>query len=737
MSFTRRTLLTSAAAAAVLPSVVRPAIAAPAFYAWHDKNKDQHKVLLDEKAAEGFRTSSLCIYGTTSDPRFASVMLKRPVVVAQEQVFGVSAGTMQQKMEEMAGKGWGPVIVSATGPANSALFAAVFRPGAKFTEARPGLTKAQFDAKNEQAMANGNILVWADAYGTADDTRYVAIWGPNLRREAWNCQASGEDLSLLQQRFDALATAWCRSSHVAVTPGGDYLGMFTDSTIGTWGARGNMTSAQYQAEFDAAKAKGLFPLRVAAKGSGASTRFAAIFTSREEPDARVFRAKGPSANAAIDGALESFVKAHDLRGAALAITVGSKLVYARGYTWAEPLPIYPDVQPTTHFRLASVSKTLTAIALYRLMQQDPSITLDTTMQSVLGLKKPNGGNPSADFNSIKLRHLIESTSGIDQELFWQSQLAAAEFSADLPATQEQFARYAAKFALTGTPGDTHHVVYGNMDYFLLGQVVTKLSNSATFELALKKLVLDPLAMTRTRGARSLVNGQVADEARYHLRLFEPPKLYPLAITPSVRTEAQPFVPTQYGGLDYELVDGAAGVSAAVVDLARIVASLSAGAANPVLSPTSVMSILQNATDATSNYSGPDAHGYHGFDGIARLPMTDVFWGGKGGWLSGHQSGISFFTQGVGFAVAYNGNTKTNVAEDWAPTVVNIVNATNWGATDLFPMFGMPSFGGQGGIVQLPAKLKAAINPNTPMAKVRRATLRTMPANRQPLRLKRR
>jgi CubicO group peptidase (beta-lactamase class C family) len=485
-----------------------------------------------------------------------------------------------------------------------------------------------------------------------------------------------------------------------------------------------MTSAQYQAEFDAAKAKGLFPLRVSAKGEGANTRFAAIFTARETTDKRVFRAKGPAANAAIDGAMESFMKAHDLRGAALAITMGAKLVYTKGYTWAEASPIYPDVLPTTRFRQASVSKTFTAVALYRLMQQDATITLDTTMQSILGLKKPNGGNANADFNSIKLKHLIESTSGIDQSLIWQSQLAAAEFGVDVPPTQEQFARYAAKFDVPGTPGDTHNVVYGNFDYFLLSQVIAKLANAATFEAALKKLVLDPLGMTRTRGSRSLVNDQVNDEARYHLRVYEPPRLYPLAVGVSVRTAAQPFVPYQYGGLDYELIDGCGGLSSAVVDLARLIASFSAGDANPVLNSTSVTAMLTNAAIAKATYSGPDAHGYHGFDDVFVDLPSQTFAAGKGGWLASHEGGISFFTKGVGFAVTYNGNKKINVANDWAPAVLETVLSTNWGNTDLFPGFGMNSFGGPGVIVQLPLKLKTMLNPNAAIVKVARANKRT-------------
>ena len=60
--------------------------------------------------------------------------------------------------------------------------------------------------------------------------------------------------------------------------------------------------------------------------------------------------------------------------------------------------------------------------------------------------------------------------------------------------------------------------YGGYDNFLLSQVIAKLAGTTTFEEALTQLVLKPLGCTRTRGSRSLVDAQAADEARYHMRI---------------------------------------------------------------------------------------------------------------------------------------------------------------------------------------------------------------------------
>ena len=109
----------------------------------------------------------------------------------------------------------------------------------------------------------------------------------------------------------------------------------------------------------------------------------------------------------------------------------------------------------------------TAVALWRLMQQDPQVTLNTTVQSVLNLTQLNGSPPKdSRFGSIKLRHLLESNSGLKQGLVWKGESAAKAAGALLPATHDQLARYAASSDLTGDPGSKTNVVYGNFDYFM-------------------------------------------------------------------------------------------------------------------------------------------------------------------------------------------------------------------------------------------------------------------------------
>jgi len=113
------------------------------FIAWHDRDTTNHKVETDKAAAAGYRTSSLSVYGDRAAPRYAAVMVKRAAIHAEAQHFGLSAAQFQQVFNEMSAKGFGPYLLSATGPANNPLIAASFRPMSPTPLTRTGVATAR------------------------------------------------------------------------------------------------------------------------------------------------------------------------------------------------------------------------------------------------------------------------------------------------------------------------------------------------------------------------------------------------------------------------------------------------------------------------------------------------------------------------------------------------------------------------------------------------------------------
>jgi CubicO group peptidase (beta-lactamase class C family) len=664
--------------------------------AWHDQTSSEHVEKRDDFAKKGFRPLSISVYGTPASPRYAAVMVKRPKLIATKSVIDKTQAQYQQVFDDMAANGYGPFLITATGPKNSALFAGSFRKMSKIPLTRSNLSKAEFIALNAEQHDKGAILVWADSFGSPSEPRYCAIWGPNPDKVAWNIDAVDEGGETLQQRFEAMRSMGARPALLSVTPAGRIMELFVDSQIGKWHSQAGMTSAQYQQAFNKQAKAGRWPICVSAAGSGSNTRFAAIFATREELTPRVYSVNGTPAVAAIDAKLEQYVRAQNLRGAALAIAHGRRLVYARGYTHAEAG--YPDVKATTPFRQASISKTFAAVAAWKLIEQG-KLTLDTTMQSVLGLTQPNGQAPKdSRFGNVRVRHLLTSTSGIGQGGVWRSVEASQAAGGTLPSNGLEVARWIAAQDMTGTPGDVKTTVYGNTDYYLLSLIVAAKANTATFEQALKKLVLDPLGMKHTRGSRSLADAQLADEARYHMTVHDPDagwKLFQLECGASDRHEDRRLVPAHYGTIDLEMFDGCGGVSSSVVDVARLCAMFSCRHNNPVLKPQTIDDMLAAAIDAANAASGvPKAHGYHGMDTawVVNAEQNNVAFK-KGGWLPAMGASFVATTGGFAYVLAKNGNTPAGVDLNWLESIKPVVQAHDWGTKDRFPDFGLASLPG--------------------------------------------
>src|SRR6266496_5860643 len=68
-----------------------------------------------------------------------------------------------------------------------------------------------------------------------------------------------------------------------------------------------------------------------------------------------------------DREIQEFMSARKVPGGALAVVKDGRLVYTRGYGWADRENKLP-VKPTSLFRIASISKPFTAVAVLKLVE---------------------------------------------------------------------------------------------------------------------------------------------------------------------------------------------------------------------------------------------------------------------------------------------------------------------------------------------------------------------------------
>ena len=577
------------------------------FEAWHGKTLAEHEALRNQWAAQGYRFVSLSIYGAVNAPVFAAVMVKQAEPVAQRDFPVMTAAQWQLTFDTQAQQGYGPIILAATGTAADPRFAAVFEPQASIPLTRHGLTSGAYNdpttiqGTNFAARADGLILSWAASYGdgTSAGQRFAGIWQPNPDATLWNCDGLTESPAGYQARFDAETAAWTRPGFVTAGPGNTYMSLFVANEIGAWQGRHNMTPAEYQTQFNTLTAEGYFPVCVQAAGTdAASARFAALFVRQQTIVPRRFTATGPVANADIDEVVQAMMQTYPtVRHAALAIVHGTKLVYARGYTLAEP--DWPIVQPTTFFRLASVSKAVTALAVFQLLETG-ALDAATSVQDILELSAPGGGPPDPGFAPVTIQSLLEHTSGLNDDSGWNvgttvvAAFSKAGIPASLPVTQEMTDSYIASRPPESPPGKVQK--YSNCGYYLLGRVVAKLRGTADPITAYQGSLLKPLGITRIRAAVDLLAGQPGDEARYQAASFGPSPLWvsDLQVGASLMTPDQPTVAVGYGDAELAISQGAGGLSGAATDVARLVAILLDTNGDPALKRVTLEQMLSQA-----------------------------------------------------------------------------------------------------------------------------------------------
>jgi hypothetical protein len=199
--------------------------------------------------------------------------------------------------------------------------------------------------------------------------------------------------------------------------------------------------------------------------------------------------------------------------------------------------------------------------------------------------------------------------------------------------------------------------------------------------AIGALLMQPLQATRLRLARTRVDQQLADEARYH-----PTRL---PVSSSMVAQDRRLMSDGYGGFwNLERNDAGGGLSAAVVDVARLLAMLDVRSHNPVLTPATIGNLFSLAS----------AGGGHGFDSaFVSDPVAGNYYGMKGGSLpESSQNCVRYQTDDLSMVTCWNRSDITEGNGDgwWYPDYPALLAAARahaWGATDLFPAFGMASF----------------------------------------------
>lgn len=119
--------------------------------------------------------------------------------------------------------------------------------------------------------------------------------------------------------------------------------------------------------------------------------------------AATWRTTGTAVSAlnSFDTQMQTFMQARSITAGQLAVTYQGRLVLARGYTYSDDSSL--SVQPTSLFRIASLSKSITAAAIMRLVQDGKlslSRSLQVTSREVDAVLAERGGCRNQGFHAL-------------------------------------------------------------------------------------------------------------------------------------------------------------------------------------------------------------------------------------------------------------------------------------------------------------------------------------------------
>lgn len=207
--------------------------------------------------------------------------------------------------------------------------------------------------------------------------------------------------------------------------------------------------------------------------------------------------------------LEQMDRLH-IPGIAIGIARGDQIAYVQGYGLADDQG--RPVTPQTPFLIASLSKSVTALAIIQLVEEG-KIDLDDPVQTYLPWFRVADENESS---RITIRHLLYQTSGFSERGGYIRNLNTDPAENAL----ETSVRDLSSETLNSLPGTAFE--YSNTNYDLLGLVVQTVSGKS-YESYIQERIFAPLEMKNSY--TSLADARAGNMTSGYYSLFGFPIIY--------------------------------------------------------------------------------------------------------------------------------------------------------------------------------------------------------------------
>jgi D-alanyl-D-alanine carboxypeptidase len=301
--------------------------------------------------------------------------------------------------------------------------------------------------------------------------------------------------------------------------------------------------------------------------------------------------------AIVDNKVTAWMSANAMPGASIAISKNGKLVYRKGYGIANEAT-GEKVTVDSRFRMASVSKTLTAVAILKLIQEGKLSLSQKVFGTGAVLGTTYGTQPYKIYvTNITVDHLLHQTQG-----GWGTNAPGDPAFYDSTMSHTALINWTVdNNLLINVPGTTYR--YSNFNFILLARIIEKVSGK-TYEDYIKQDILNPLGATNTVIAGNNLSSKKANEVVYKGQGGDIPFVYSL--------------------YNYTRADGAFGWVSTPTDILRFATAVDSSNTKPDILSGTTLKTMATTTTANPYYGcgwaieGPEWYWFGSLPGTASL-----------------------------------------------------------------------------------------------------------------------
>ncbi len=348
--------------------------------------------------------------------------------------------------------------------------------------------------------------------------------------------------------------------------------------------------------------------------------------------------------AQVDDDVNAFVAKYQLPGVSIAIVKDGRLIYAKGYGYADK-EASVNVDTSSLFRIASLSKWITSTAIMKLIQDGKLGVNDKVFGQGAVLGNSFGAQPyGQNITNITVSDLLHHTAG-----GWGNSSNDPMFLSNELNADDHLSWVLNNVPLINVPGTT--LDYSNVGYSILCRIIEKLSGKS-YEQYVQEQIFKPAGIKNMQIGHSSLSGRKTNEVKYYGLGTSNPYGY------HVNTI------TRLGGVG--------GWIASPIDLMRFMVRVDGFETKADILNPQTLSLMATKGANSGNYAC-------GF-----LVSSNGNWY-HGGTLTGTRAWMVKTTTGFSWAVLINTSASGNLNQDLDKLIWPAVNnaSTPWPSHDLF------------------------------------------------------